>query len=76
MANPAERNALNVAGSWYVDAACIACGLCEGLASRNFRMSEDGSMALVFKQPEGPADLADCEEALAACPVAAIGKDG
>lgn len=76
MANKDDRNALNVPGPWYVDSACIACGLCVGAAPGNFKFSEDGSTALVFSQPASPAELAASAEALSSCPVEAIGNDG
>ena len=76
MANAAERNSHNVAGSWYVDSACIACGLCTSLAPSNFQMSAEGSVAYVFKQPEGSSELGESASAMSECPVQAIGNDG
>ncbi len=76
MAKASERNSFNVAGSWYVDSACIACGLCESLAPSNFKMSDDGSVAFVFKQPAGGSEAEDAVSAMTDCPVEAIGNDG
>ena len=38
--------------------------------------SDQNSYSFVFKQPETPEETALCEEALACCPVEAIGNDG
>ena len=76
VANAAERNAHNVAGPWYVDSSCIACGLCTSLAPANFQLASDGSAAFVFKQPVGAPELEACANALGDCPVQAIGNDG
>lgn len=66
----------NVAGKYYVDETCIACGVCENEAPDNFKLSDDGSHAYVFKQPENSEETARCEDAKASCPVDAIGNDG
>ena len=76
MAKASERNSHNVPGAWYVDSACIACGLCVSLAPSNFQMSDDGSVAYVFKQPAGGAEADDASSAMIDCPVEAIGNDG
>jgi len=76
MASSAQRNTLNVKGSWYVDSSCIACGLCVSLAPSNFIMSDDGATAFVFKQPAGGGESDECSSAMIDCPVEAIGKDG
>lgn len=66
----------NVAGAYYVDDQCIACDACVVEAPKFFRMDDDAGHAVVFKQPKNASDLEDCENALNACPVDAIGKDG
>ena len=76
MSDPTQRNTANVAGAWYVDGACIACGLCASMAPDNFKMAEDGSLAFVFKQPAGENELEAASSAMIDCPVEAIGKDG
>lgn len=43
----------NTSGSYYVDEECIACQLCVDTAPSNFKMSDDGTHAYVYKQPEG-----------------------
>jgi ferredoxin len=63
----------NVPGPYFVDESCIASEFCVSVAPHNFRMTEDGH-AHVFKQPETPEEEAQCQEALAGCPIYAIGK--
>jgi ferredoxin len=49
--------------------------VCAGLAPSVFGIGDDG--ALVVRQPEPPEDLrVECEEAAAACPMAAITVTG
>jgi ferredoxin len=76
MPEPTRRNSSNAAGAWYVDDACIACGLCASLAPENFRMATDGSIAFVFKQPAAGQEEEDASSAMRDCPVEAIGNDG
>ncbi len=75
MANKSDRGPQNIAGPWYVDSTCIACTLCTTNAPANFVMTDDGSMAYVFKQPTGN-ELSEAATAMADCPVQAIGNDG
>ena len=75
-ADHAEKYADNVEGPYYVDKQCIACGVCPGTASENFKMSDDGSHAFVYKQPENDEERKSAEEAVEVCPVDAIGNDG
>ncbi|CCU78576.1 Ferredoxin [Halanaerobium saccharolyticum subsp. saccharolyticum DSM 6643] len=74
MADVENRVSENVAGDYYVDDQCIACGICVGEAPDNFEMGAD--YAYVYKQPENEAEKTACESALEACPVDAIGSDG
>ena len=76
MATKSDRNSLNVPGRYYIDASCIACGVCVSEAPKHFKMADDDSTALVFQQPVGADETASCENALSACPVQAIGNDG
>tara|TARA_R110000824_G_scaffold345_1_gene2586 strand:+ start:362 stop:622 length:261 start_codon:yes stop_codon:yes gene_type:complete len=62
--------------SFYVDRECIICSICSDCAPENFRMSDDGSHDIVYKQPENEEELELCFEALENCPVEAIGDDG
>ena len=66
----------NVDGAFYVDTACIGCGLCTESAPGNFKMNADGDLATVFKQPENADEQQACEDAREACPAEAIGNDG
>lgn len=75
MADPSHRMPANVAGPWFVDDTCIACGACVSLAPDTFDLQPDG-LAFVKAQPSGEAQLAACQEALESCPVEAIGTEG
>jgi ferredoxin len=69
----------NVSGPYYVDTECIACDLCVDTAPNHFKMVEGKDKiphAYVFKQPETDEEKDDCEDAMGACPVDAIGDDG
>ena len=75
----ADKNAKyeqNVPGSYYVDDSCIACDACCVEAPRFFAMNDDEGHAFVKLQPITAEDLQEAENALAACPVEAIGSDG
>lgn len=68
----------NVPGPFYVDDQCIACDACVMEAPQFFEMNEMEGHAFVKKQPSpgNEQELKDCLNALDACPVEAIGKDG
>jgi ferredoxin len=66
----------NVDGTFYVDAECIGCGMCAETAPDNFKMNDNGDLAIVFKQPENEDERKACEEAKDTCPADAIGNDG
>ncbi|MBI2345436.1 MAG: ferredoxin [Deltaproteobacteria bacterium] len=76
MANKEERVAENVLGPFFVDRQCIDCNLCRDTAPNNFRQHEEGGYSYVYKQPESDEERAQCQEAMEACPVEAIGNDG
>ena len=75
MADNTNKIYLNSSGPYYVDDDCVACKLCVNVAPGNFKMSDDGTYAYVYKQPEGD-EKELCDEALESCPVEAIGNDG
>lgn len=50
--------------------------LCVDTAPNNFKMTDDGTHAYVYKQPENNSEKELSDEALAGCPVDAIGSDG
>lgn len=76
MADPRDRVPENVPGTFYVDSSCIDCDVCRDTAPDNFTRSDARQYSFVFKQPETASELAECEEAMTACPVEAIGNDG
>jgi ferredoxin len=85
MADPRDKWEDNVGGeatingkrvSFYCDRECILCSVCSDVAPRNFRMSKNEDHDICFKQPETEAELKQCYEAKANCPVEAIGDDG
>ena len=76
MGDVSDRYEDNVPGRWYVDKKCILCSVCSEAAPINFKESDDGDHDMVFKQPLTNEEEAQCEEAMAACPVEAIGNDG
>jgi ferredoxin len=71
-----QRYEDNVSGKWYVDKKCILCSVCSEAAPKNFKESAEGDHDVVFKQPENTEEETQCVEAMAACPVEAIGNDG
>lgn len=76
MADRDNKNSENKTGQFYVDDQCIDCDLCRETAPANFTRDDDGGHSFVFKQPETDEERAQCEEAMAGCPVEAIGSDG
>ncbi|MCX8154983.1 MAG: ferredoxin [Verrucomicrobiae bacterium] len=76
MADKANKYPINAPGKYYVDNQCIDCDLCRETAPNNFKRNEEGGFSYVFKQPENEEEVKQCEEAIANCPVEAIGSDG
>jgi ferredoxin len=76
MANKNARFQENVIGRYYVDDSCIACDACCVEAPKFFAMNDDEGHAFVKIQPITAQDIEEAENALAACPVEAIGSDG
>lgn len=76
MADPKDKVADSVTGSWYVDTQCIDCDLCRTTAPANFKQNPDEGYSYVYKQPAGDEEAKLCQEAMDECPVEAIGKDG
>jgi len=66
----------NVKGKHYVDKNCIAAKYCVSVAPEVFRMAENGSHALVYKQPETSEEQEHVQDAIMGCPVGAVGDDG
>lgn len=65
----------NAPGAYYVDESCIASDFCISAAPEHFRMDDSGH-AYVYRQPATPEEHQRCREALAGCPVNAIGDNG
>ena len=76
MADKELRIEGGVSGNFYVDEECICCGLCGEIAPGFFRESDEGGHHIVHRQPASDEDLELAREALAECPVEAIGDDG
>lgn len=75
MSDKTSKNASNVTGKYYVDTNCIGCGQCIDIAGDFFVETPDAGV-FVKVQPVNQADIDLCEQALANCPVEAIGNDG
>jgi len=73
---PDPRNKLpeNVPGRYYVDSQCIDCDVCRDIAPDNFKREKGKRYSYVFKQPENRLEDSLLQEAIAACPVEAIGE--
>ena len=76
MADVGNKYTQNTSGKYYVDDQCIDCDLCRETAPANFTRDDDGGHSFVFKQPESEEEERLSEEAMAGCPVEAIGNDG
>lgn len=76
MADKNARYKDNLPGAYYVDDSCIACDACCVEAPNIFKMNDNDGHAYVVLQPTTPDQLQDAENARAACPVEAIGRDG
>ncbi|MDP7320731.1 MAG: ferredoxin [Bacteriovoracaceae bacterium] len=76
MADKSAKWEQNINGEYYVDDQCIACDACCVEAPDFFFMNDDDGHAYVAKQPKTESEKEECENALEACPVAAIGNDG
>ena len=76
MADKNSRYKENVLGRYYVDDQCIACDACCVEAPKFFAMNDNEGHAFVNLQPITPAEIEEAENALAACPVEAIGNNG
>jgi ferredoxin len=50
--------------------------VCRDTAPGNFTRNDDGGYSYVYKQPESDEEAEQCQEAMDACPVEAIGNDG
>ena len=76
MADKNSKNRDNVPGKYYVDDSCIACDACTVESPKSFAMNDREQHAFVNFQPTTPDEIKDAENAIAACPVEAIGNNG
>ncbi len=76
MADPDDKNPLNVPGRYYNDQTCIDCDLCREIAPQIFRRDDDEGLTYVWHQPHGGEEIALAEAARHACPTETIGNDG
>lgn len=76
MAEIEDKLPENAHGKYYVDNQCIDCDVCRDTAPKNFTREDENGYSFVYRQPETAEEFELCEEALAACPVEAIGNDG
>jgi len=76
MADVTQKYSENAPGAYFVDNTCIACDACVLAASENFKMNEDDGHAYLSKQPDSLLEEERCKEAMAGCPVEAIGDFG
>ena len=76
MAFITDRLPENANGEFYVDSQCIDCDVCRDTAPSNFTRHDENDYSYVYKQPETFEERELCDEAMAACPVEAIGSDG
>ena len=79
MAQPALQLAIvpakfaeNAPGRYSVNIECIDCDLCRQIAPANFVREMSKGFSYVASQPADAREEAQCEEALATCPVDAI----
>jgi ferredoxin len=74
MADLSSRLSINSVGKYYVDNTCIDCDLCRQ-TSDCFDRDEDLGFSYVKTQPTTQSEIEKVEEAIAGCPVNAIGDD-
>lgn len=75
MADPTKKWPDNAPGKFFVDELCIDCDACRAEAPDNFTRNNQHGYSFVFKQPSTPDEEKQCQMALEACPVEAIGKE-
>jgi ferredoxin len=76
MADPTDKNPLNVPGNYYNDLTCIDCDLCRETAPQIFIRDDEEGLSYVWKQPASVEEIAAAEEARNSCPTQSIGNDG
>lgn len=76
MADPTDKNPLNIPGKYYNDLTCIDCDLCREIAPEFFIRDDEEGLTYVWKQPTTAEEITKAEEARLACPSETIGNDG
>lgn len=76
MADKNSKQALNVAGAWYVDVTCTMCRTCLDEAPNLLKTNDDETAVYFFRQPGDDAETAAAQRAMEVCPTLAIGNDG
>jgi ferredoxin len=76
MADPTNKQLLNVPGAYYCDDTCVDCDLCRELAPQFFRRDDNVGMSYAWQQPSTPDEIVLAEDALSSCPTESIGNDG
>jgi ferredoxin len=76
MANRNEKTEGTVAGRFYVDATCIDCDMCRGIAPATFRRNDEIGLSIAYRQPTSTEEENLATEAMTACPSESIGNDG
>ncbi|MGA7615728.1 MAG: ferredoxin [Thermoanaerobaculia bacterium] len=76
MADPNDKVPGQDPGAYYVDSQCIDCDLCRETAPDNFTRNDEEGFTYVCKQPAGADEENLVKDAMANCPVEAIGADG
>jgi ferredoxin len=73
MADQNKKWADNIPGKYFVDEQCIDCDACRTEAPNNFTRNDEHGYSYVFNQPKNEDEEVQCQTALEACPVEAIG---
>ena len=76
MPNKLDRVPGSVAGRYYIDNTCLACGLCAATAPANIKFNAEVGASIVYKQPTTQEEIKLLEQAISECCVDAIGRDG
>jgi ferredoxin len=74
-ADPARRQPENAPGPFFIDEECISCGACWRIAPGWISSHPVHTFAFFSQQPQTAQEKELCLEALAMCPVGAIGKE-
>jgi len=76
MANRNEKVPVNVPGKFYVDASCVDCDMCRGIAPRTFRRDDESGQTYAYRQPVTEEEIAQARAGMEGCPTESIGEDG